>query len=105
MLMERETDIRKYFSAEQFDEDDGSVTLSLNEIDLVENAENEEKARMELAKSILEYAQEYYENYEQYSQSPNRKSHIPYVFQALNLGDPAKIGKNIVFQEGEQKSW
>ena len=30
------------FTAEKYIEDDGSITLSLNEIDLVENGENEQ---------------------------------------------------------------
>ncbi len=72
MLMEKGTDIWKCFTAKEFEKADGSITLSLNEIDLVENAGSEQEARTLLAKSILEYANEYYENYEQYSHSPNR---------------------------------
>ncbi len=90
-----------HFTAEEFEEDDGSITLSLNEIDLVENAETEKEAVDLLAKSILEYANEYYENYEQYSHSPNRKSHIPYIFKALIMDDPAEIGESIVCQAGK----
>ena len=44
------------FTAMKYIEDDGSVTLSLNEIDLVENGKNEQEARYNLAKSILEYS-------------------------------------------------
>ncbi len=105
MAVEQETDSRGYFTAEKFVEEDGSVTPSLDEMDLVENAESEEKARIELAKSILEYANEYYENYEQYRNSPNRRRHLPFIDKALELNNPAKIEENILCREGGQKSW
>ena len=44
------------FTAVKYIEDDGSVTLSLNEIDLIENGRDEEEARLNLARSILEYS-------------------------------------------------
>ena len=47
------------FTAKKYVEDDGSITLSLDQIDLAENGENEEIARQLLGESILEYADEY----------------------------------------------
>ncbi len=90
-----------YFTAQKFIEDDGTVTLSLNEIDLIENGKNEQEARLNLAKSILEYSMEYYNNYELYSHSPNRKKHIPYIFKALIVDNPEKIGEIIQCQGGK----
>lgn len=90
-----------HFTAEKFIENDGSVTLSLCEIDLVENGDSEETARMLLAKAIMEYAAEYYENYAFYSKAPNRKGHIPYVFKALITDDMIQIGESIVCHDGE----
>lgn len=89
------------FTARKFVEDDGSVTLSLNEIDLVENGIDEETARMNLAQSIMEYSAEYYNDYEKYSHSPNRKSHIPYIFKALIIDDPKQIGEMLQCQDGK----
>lgn len=89
------------FTARKFVEDDGSVTLSLNEIDLVENGIDEETARMNLAQSIMEYSVEYYNDYEKYSHSPNRKSHIPYIFKALIIDDPKQIGEMLQCQDGK----
>ena len=54
------------FSAVRYIEDDGSITLSLMEIDLIENGKNEQESRMALGEAILEYAMEYYENYALY---------------------------------------
>lgn len=78
-----------------------SVTLSLNEIDLVENSENEQSARLALGNGILEYAADYYNDYVLYSHSPNRKGHIPYIFKALIMDNPEKIGESIQCQDGE----
>ena len=89
------------FTADKFVEDDGSVTLSLNEIDLVENAPTEPEARKILAQSIMEYAVEYYGNYSFYSKAPNRKKHIPYIFKALIIDDLDKLGESIVCHVGK----
>jgi len=89
------------FSAETFKEDDGSYTISLNEIDLAENADTLDNAKMKLAESILEYSEDYYKEYKYWSTAPNRAMHIPYVFKALILNDPKKIGELISCQIGK----
>ena len=89
------------FTAQKWIEEDGTVTLSLNEIDLVENGENEDAAKFKLAQSILEYSVDYYNNYAVYSQSTNRKSHVPYIFKALIIDDAKQIGEIIQCQDGK----
>ncbi|MDE7476469.1 MAG: hypothetical protein K2M91_00725 [Lachnospiraceae bacterium] len=89
------------FTADRYIEEDGSVTLSLKEIDLVENGKDEGEARLNLGKSILEYSIDYYNEYELYSHSPNRKKHIPYIFKALIIDDPEKIGDMLQCQDGK----
>ena len=89
------------FTSKKFIEEDGSVTLSLNEIDLVENGKDEQEARLNLANAILEYSMEYYNEYEMYSHSPNRKKHIPYIFKALIIDNSEKIGEIIQCQDGK----
>ncbi len=89
------------FSAEKYVEEDGSVTLSLNEIPLVENADSEEEAITALSKAILEYAVDFYSEFNYWSSAPNKKSEIPYVFKALVLDDAKKIGECIRCQAGE----
>ena len=83
------------FTADEYIEDDGTITLSLNEIDLVENGEILAAARLAMGKAILEYAADYYSDYAFYSRSPNRKGHIPYIFKALIMDAPEKIGESI----------
>ena len=89
------------YSAIRMEEDDGSVTLALNEIDLVENGKDEDDARSKLASAILEYAEDYYLDFSYWGSAPNRKSHIPYVFKALFIGDIQKIGESIRCQAGK----
>ena len=89
------------FTVLKYIEDDGSITFSLNEIDLVENGKNEQEVRLNMGKVILEYALDYYNEYEMYSRSPNRKKHIPYIFKALIMDDPEKIGDMLQCQDGK----
>lgn len=90
-----------HFTAQRFTENDGSITLSLNEIDLIENGKNEQEARQLLGQSILDYSVNYYNEYEMMSRSPNRKPHIPYIFKALITDDPVQIGAMIECHDGE----
>jgi hypothetical protein len=90
-----------HFTAQKAVEDDGSVTLSLNELDLVENGKTEAEAKENLAESILQYAENFYNDFHYWSTAPNRTAHIPYVFKALILGDAEKIGALITCQDGK----
>ena len=89
------------FTAQKYTEPDGSITLSLNEIDLVENGVDETSAKRALGQAILDYAMEYYNDYAFYSRSPNRKGHVPYIFKALIMDNPRTIGESIICQDGE----
>lgn len=89
------------FTANKYVEDDNSVTLSLNEIDIIENGTTEDDARDKLAKGILEYAEDFYNDFHYWSVMPNRKNHIPYVLKVLILQDIGKIGDLIRCQNGK----
>ena len=90
------------YTATVYKEADGTFTVFSNEMDLAENAATEEEATARLCASILEYAEEYYENYEMYSRAPNRRPHIPYILKALLLADPKKIEGELQCQAGEK---
>ena len=79
------------FHAELFQEEDGSVTISLDEIDLVENGRDAEDAQAKMSKGILDYAGMFYEDFSYWARG-DRAAHIPYVFKALVLNDVGKIG-------------
>ncbi|MBQ6937943.1 MAG: hypothetical protein IJN36_05460 [Clostridia bacterium] len=89
------------FTADRFVETDGSITLSLNEIDLIENAATEKEAKRQLAEAIMDYATEFYNEFNLWSSAPNRKGHIPYVLKALIFDDIQKIEECIKCQAGK----
>lgn len=89
------------YTAERFVEGDGSITLSLNEIDLVENGMDDAEVLNKLSHAILEYAEDFYADFSYWGSAPNRKAHIPYVFKALFIGDTQKIAEGIKCQAGK----
>ena len=88
------------FHAETLIEDDGSITLSLDEIDLTENAPDMQGAICKLAEAILEYSKDYYSEFTFWSRG-DRKLHIPYVLKTLILNDIDMIGDLIKCRRGK----
>lgn len=68
-------------------EKDGSITVALQELDLVTNRATTEHAIYALAEDLIDYALEYYAEFELYYQSPNRKNHFPFVMKVLMQSD------------------
>ncbi len=89
------------FNVKKIKEDDGSITLSTVEMDIIANAPDEISAKRRLAAYIKEYAEEFYDEFPLWSAAPNRKSHIPYVFKALSLSID-EILEDIVCQNGKK---
>jgi len=88
------------FTADRYVEEDGSITLGLVEIDLAENGKDDKEALKKMAAAILEYAEDYYKEFDLWAKSW-RIPHIPYVFKALMLNDVEKIGGLITCRPGE----
>jgi hypothetical protein len=88
------------FTADRYVEDDGSITLSLVDIDLAENGKDDEEVLKKMANGILEYAKDYYKEFNVWAKGW-RIPHIPYVFKALILNDVEKIGGLIICRHGE----
>jgi len=88
------------FHAQVFTEDDGSTTISLDEIDLIENSASEQEALLKLAEAIYEYSKDYYNDYSYWARG-DRKAHMPYVIKSLLLDDVEKIGGLIQCRHGK----
>ena len=88
------------FHAKIMTEDDGSVTLSLDEISLAENAPNLPEAVSALSRAILEYSEDYYNDFTYWSRGSGNL-HIPYVLKVLILNDIDKIGELIKCRHGK----
>lgn len=89
-----------HFSAKQYQESNGSITLSADELDLVVNGADETEAKKELAAEIKDYAEDFYAEFPLWSSATNRKSHIPYVLKALLL-DVNQIEREIICRAGK----
>lgn len=87
--------------ADMYTEKDNSITLSLKAMDIIAHGENLQSAKAALANNIMEYAEEYYQEFELYSRAPNRKDHLPYVIKALVSASPKELEDAIVCQVGK----
>lgn len=87
--------------ADEYPESDGSVTLSARALDIVSHGADLASAKAALAAALMEYAEEYYRDYELYSRAPNRRSHLPYVIKALIARSPEELEAAIVCQSGK----
>jgi hypothetical protein len=65
------------------------------------NAESENLALDALAASVIDYANDYYDEFQLYSKAPNRKEHLRYIMKALLLNDIEKIRGEMVCRNGE----
>ncbi len=88
------------FIADMYREADGSVTLSARDMDIVANGADEAAARKALVRDIIEYAEEYYQDFERYSAAPNRQGHLPYVIKALVARSPEELEGEVVCRTG-----
>jgi predicted transcriptional regulator len=87
-----------------FQEEDKSYTGVCSEIDLMVNATDTEMLRTKIAVEILEYSEEYINDFKLYYSSLNRKKHFPYVYRAFAAGgDLEKIKKMFIFKNNPQK--
>lgn len=51
----------------------GTVTATLDKFDIIENGDNEDDALELIAEELIEYANEYQDNFNLYFNSPNRQ--------------------------------
>ncbi len=86
------------FKPEVISEDDGSITISVDDLELVVNAETITEALEELAYDLVDYSKRYMSKFPLYSNAPNRRHHLPYVFRVLICQDVSEV-KSMLMQE------
>lgn len=89
------------FTADKYIEDDGSVTLSLHDFDIVVNGEDESSALDYLIKDLREYTLEFYEDIEFWSSDINRKKQLKKILKVLLTNENKELKENIVCQVGK----
>ena len=73
-------------------EKDGSYSGVFNEIDIMANARNLESLEDKLANGLIEYSEEYMDEFKMHYYSSNRKDHFPFVYRvSLYSGDLENI--------------
>ena len=71
------------FHMNLFSEENGSITASLNELDLIINTTDRNNLKNLMAQEILDYAEDYFEQFSLYYNSTNRQKQFPYVLKAI----------------------
>jgi predicted RNase H-like HicB family nuclease len=72
------------FTIEFEQDEDGIYVGSIEQIpDILGEGKNIEELRNDLAYQLIDYAQEYYADFERYHNYPNRRDHVNYVFRVL----------------------
>lgn len=62
-------------------ENDNSITLSLDQLEIYVNSSTMEEAVKELVEDLKLYAQDYIRRSQLFLHAPNRRSHFPYVLR------------------------
>ncbi len=88
------------FNVSLFEEEDGSFTGTLEELDLIENAPSKENCLLSLLEAMKEYAQDFYNEFTLWSSAPNRKKHIPYVLKILSSSD-SRLLEDMICRNGK----
>ena len=74
-------------------EDDGSITLALDSLEMYANNLTLDLAASDLVEDLKLYAQDYMDRSQLFLQAPNRKSHFPYVLKILLCDNDEEILK------------
>jgi predicted RNase H-like HicB family nuclease len=65
-------------------DEDGIYAGSIEQIpDIIGDGATLEELRKELAHQLIEYAKDYYSDFDHYHNAPNRRSHINYILRVL----------------------
>jgi antitoxin YefM len=64
-------------------EEDGSVTLALDQLELYVNGDSTDQAAQDLVNDLKFYAQDYMERSQLFLNAPNRRPHFPYILRVL----------------------
>lgn len=74
-------------------EDDNSITLTLDQLEIYANAPTMEEAIQELISDLRQYAHDYIQRSQLFLLSPNRRAHFPYVLRIMLCDNDNEIRK------------
>ena len=76
---------------EVIQEDDGSITLALDSLEIYANNSTLDLAAKDLIEDLKIYAQDYIDRSQLFFHAPNRKLHFPYVLKVLLCDNDEEI--------------
>jgi antitoxin YefM len=76
---------------EVLQEDDGSITLALDSLDIYANNSTLDLAIKDLIEDLKIYAQDYLDRSQLFFHAPNRKPHFPYILRILLCDNDEEI--------------
>jgi antitoxin YefM len=76
---------------EVLQEDDGSITLALDSLDIYANNSTLDLAIKDLIEELKIYAQDYLDRSQLFFHAPNRKPHFPYILRILLCDNDEEI--------------
>lgn len=91
-----------HFIVKYLQEEDGTITATLDNFDIIENGDNEEEALDLVVDELIEYANEYQSDFNVYFNSPNRRDQFPYIMNVLAQNDTEDVKGLIRCQAGEK---
>jgi len=99
--------LKEAFSQFTFDvmfltEEDGTVTATIDNFDIVENGDNKEEALELVVDELIEYANEYQDNFNLYFNSPNSRKQFPYIMNILVQNDSEDVKGLVQCPAGEK---
>jgi len=77
-------------------EDDGSVTITVDELDWATNAASVEEATGVLVADLRQYAEDYLERASLFLRAPNRRPHFPYVLRIVLARNEEEIRRGML---------
>ena len=83
------------FTVSFSEEEDGSFTAVLEELDLIENAPSKDEYMISVLSAMKDYAKDFYNEFSLWSSAPNRKNHIPYVLKIL-LSPDSRLREDMI---------
>lgn len=70
---------------------DGKYVIACPELDLATEGDTPEAAFEDLVEMTIDYAEQYTEGYDQFSKSPNRAAHAPFIQVIHEMGSKEKV--------------
>lgn len=78
-----------------FTEEEGIITATLKDFDFVVQGRSRDEVMTKLTVELIDYTQDYFNDFQLYYYSPNRQKHFPYIIKVL-MSDSFKQVEDLI---------